>query len=185
MQTIALGKPITVSAMVIQSPDLPLPTGIVVFKADGRFLGVAPIDNTGTATLTFNSTILGLGIFDVIAYYPGDKHYAPSESLTATKNIVSVIPTTLNLSGPSSVLQGQTISLTTHIVHGGSVSPTGTIAFSDFLANIGSISVFGDVATFPVVLPPGNYTLVATYSGDSVYGGSTSLPISVSVIVVS
>lgn len=185
MQTVALGSPITVSAMVIPSPDLPMPTGVVVFKVDGVSLGVIALDATGTATLIFNSTVLGLGIFDVIAYYPGDKHYAPSESLTATKNIVSVIPTTLNLSGPSSVLQGRTISLTTHIVHGGSISPTGTIAFSDFLANIGSISVFGDVATFPVVLPVGNYSLMATYSGDSVYGGSTSLPISVSVIVVS
>jgi Bacterial Ig-like domain (group 3)/NHL repeat len=54
-------------------------------------------------------------------------------------------------------------------------TPTGTVVFSDGATNLGTVSVSASAASFTTsTLTAGTHTIAATYSGDTLYTGSTA-----------
>ncbi|MDE3103561.1 MAG: Ig-like domain repeat protein [Acidobacteriota bacterium] len=103
----------------------------------------------------------------------------------------SLISTTTSLNSSSyAVNYGQAFTLTATIQPSstGTASPTGTVTFSSATQGVlGTATLSGGTATFTssTALNVGTYNLVATYSGDSNYAGSSSSSNSNVVVTVS
>jgi hypothetical protein len=69
-----------------------------------------------------------------------------------------------------------------HSVPSAVPSPSGTVTFKEGASVLGSSTVTTNHASLTTAtLSPGTHTITATYSGDGVYGGSTSAPVTVTV----
>ena len=101
---------------------------------------------------------------------------------------VSISTTTSLISSSYVVNYGDSFVLTSAVQAAsyGATSPTGTITFTSLSQGVlGSTSLSNGNATLTqTVLPVGQYKVVATYSGDSVYAGSTSTWVTVTVSIV-
>jgi uncharacterized protein (TIGR03437 family) len=84
--------------------------------------------------------------------------------------IVAATTTTLAVSPYSSSL-GQTVTMTATVTAGA----TGTVVFSDGITPLGTVALSGGQATFSSrLLPVGQHSLVATYTGDATHAPSIS-----------
>ena len=172
----SFGQPVTVSATIKTASGTP--TGTVQFAVNGVNSGTPVVLNNGTASITLNG--LPSGTNTVTATYSGDNTYASS---TGTPLSVVVVPaatsTTLTSSATSAtaVPPGTSITLTATVASSlTSPKPTGTVTFSAGSNVLGTVPVnTAGVATLTSTnFPVGTYTIVATYSGDTGFAGSTS-----------
>jgi hypothetical protein len=77
---VAYNASLTLTAFVVYSGS-PIPTGIIVFKVGNTTIGIAALNGSASTTLTINTTVLGSGTSDIVAYYPGDVNFGPGQSL--------------------------------------------------------------------------------------------------------
>lgn len=163
------GNPIALSATL--SPATA--TGTVVFRdATLGVLGQSTVAN-GTAALTLANP--AVGVYSILATYDGDSDDTAATSSPVTTQVV-LNPTTTTLAASPG-----TATLATPITLTASVAPrtaTGSIMFLDGATPIGSALVTQGSATFLAAnLTPGNHTLHATYSGDTLNAASAAAPI--------
>ena len=86
------GHQVSLTATVRPAPGTGTPTGTVTFYDDGTQLGSAPLDSSGTATIT--TSALEAGIHKITASYGGDQNFTASTgSLTQTVNVNQAAPT--------------------------------------------------------------------------------------------
>ena len=154
------------------------PTGTVTFYNEGGYLGSDTLDVPGTWSLTTSS--LPVGCDSITAVYSGDTNFVGSSG--SVLQTVQATTTTTIVSCPSSTY-GQPITLTATISglgptpgygqSAGSVdfydSTSGTDLGSATLDNMGSASL-----TTSTLMPGGQNSITATYSGDATSAGSTS-----------
>jgi len=156
------------------------PTGSVVFSVDGANVNTTAVDATGTAS--FADSALAVGNHTVAAAYSGDTNDGPSTS-AGLAEVVRAIPTVTNLgTSASSGPNPQAILVATALGSTGP-TPTGTITFTSSSTQkmIGSATLDSSgVATVVPDLPPGSYSVVATYSGDALHSPSTSAAVAFS-----
>lgn len=154
------------------------PAGKVTFNIDGIARNPVSLDATGTATLTDSK--LAVGNHTVTAGYDGDTDDAVSSS-NSLNEVITAIPTVTDLGASTSGgATPQTILVATTLGVSGP-RPTGTITFNDGSKVIGSATLDSSgVATLAPDLPPGNYTIVAKYGGDTIHKPSTSQPVKIS-----
>jgi hypothetical protein len=89
--------------------------------------------------------------------------------------------TTLTNQSPPPVAVGQSVSLRA-TVEGTSVPPSGHLDFFDGSTLVGSVDLNGSTSAAILAWPAaGTHQYTAVYSGDTVYQGSTSSPVSVTV----
>jgi len=157
------------------------PTGNVNFLANGTIaLGTASLNGAGTAQVV-NAT-LGAGTYQITAVYAGDTDNAGAAS-AAISVIVGTIPTATDLTGASTAgPNSQTVLVSSVQDKGGaSVTPTGTVTFTNGNTTIGSATVNADgVASLTPDLGSGSYNIVATYSGDALHSPSSSVAVPIS-----
>ncbi|HEX4793533.1 MAG TPA: Ig-like domain-containing protein [Humisphaera sp.] len=154
-------------------------TGSVSFSQDGNNLGSANLISDGTATFTTSS--LPVGTDHITASYGGDSNYLASVSSPLTETVappLNAVATTVTLisSLPTAPLGG-TVQLTatvTPAVTGAAL--TGNVSFAQDGTVVGNAPVQADGTAILTTstLPLGADSIVATYSGDSSYLGSTS-----------
>ncbi len=160
------------------------PTGSVDFFANGVWIGNAPIDGSGDATL--DTTDLPAGSDDITATYSGDPNFdSATDSITATVDSANNT-TDLTYSVSSSPLtfsDSATLTATIDPTTSGGATPTGTVTFFDAGTAIASATLGGGgVASASLNnLPAGDNAITATYSGDTNYTGSTSSEMDVAV----
>ena len=155
-----------------------IPTGSVVFSADGVSVGTTSLDATGAATLSYAA--LPAGTHSITASYGGDANDAPSAS-AAVSLLVATIPTATAL-GASSVGAGSSAQATLVAAVVGTTGPipTGTVTFNSGSTQIGVATLNSSgIATLVPNLVTGSYTIVAVYSGDTLHSGSMSQPVSI------
>lgn len=177
----AAGTSITLTATVASSSGTgATPSGSVSFTRDGNALGSVNLVN-GTATLT--TSALPVGSDHITASYGGDSNYSSSASAPLTETISppanAVATTTALTSSVPSAASNTAVTLTATITPSTQgPAPTGTVNFTLDGNVLGTSPVgSGGVATFTSSsLPLGNDSIVASYSGDSSYGASTSQP---------
>jgi hypothetical protein len=179
------GQPVQLSATVgALAPATGFPTGSVVFSDGVNQLGSAVLVN-GKASLSVSS--LGTGSHSLTAAYGGDANFNPSGAQGAnsvTQNVgKNSVAVTISAS-PNPSTFGQIVTLTANFstAAGGSVSPTGSVSFSDGTISLGSSPIVGGVATLSVTsLAPGSHSVVGAYSGDNNFSAAASSVLSVLV----
>jgi sugar lactone lactonase YvrE len=155
-----------------------IPTGSVVFSADGASMGTATLDSTGVATLSYGA--LAPGIHSIASSYAGDANDSPSAS-PAVSLVVTTIPTATALGTSSTTDASAQITLVAAVVGAAGPTPTGIVTFNAGTTAIGSATLDSSgVATLIPNLAAGTYIIVAVYSGDSIHSPSISQPATVS-----
>jgi Big-like domain-containing protein/beta-propeller repeat-containing protein len=160
----------------VTSQDSGTPTGTVTFTYGSTMLCNAVTLSGGTATCTYSALPVGSDI--VTATYSGDSNFVGSSgSLNQTVNQASTtLMLTSNLN-PSGLDSPVTFTATITPQYGG--QPTGTVTFKDGATTLGSVGVSGNAASLTTTsLAMGTHSIIAFYSGDSNFTGSTSNTVS-------
>jgi hypothetical protein len=123
------------------------------FKKRNRGMGIV----LGMLILTMTFSLVGCG-----------------GSSSTPAPIVKAATTTTLSSSQSTILVGQSVTLTGHVT-ASSGSPTGTVSFLDGSTTLGTGTVSGGVATFQTqTLAAGVHNVIAAYSGDANFNASSS-----------
>jgi large repetitive protein len=155
--------------------------GTVTIYDGGIQIGTASLGGTGQAT--FTTSTLAVGTHGITVSFPGDTSYAPGASAVLTQVVNQAQPATAVTATPNPAFAGGAITLTATVKLTQSVNvPTGTVTFASGAVILGSAAVsISGTATISIALGVGNYSIVATYSGDVNDAGSASSPLSLAV----
>jgi hypothetical protein len=177
------GETFTLLAQVTAPANGPPVTGTVTFAVDGKTLGSVPV-SSGAASITVPGTT-PIGRHALTAEYSGSSAY--NSVVLKGSHAVMGIPTMVafTMSTPLTIYFGQTVSGSAEVTTSDGSTPTGTISFFDGTTNICTITVM-QAASCPASagsgFAMGIHTLTAVYSGDSTHLGSTSAPVTVTVL---
>jgi hypothetical protein len=180
---IAPGALVTFSVTVAAASG-PAPAGNVTLLDGSTSLGTSALSNGGA---TFPISSLTAGTHSITASYAADAANAAS-----TSNVVSVqvtaaaqptATTTTLAASPSTVVAGQSISLTATVRPTGTTSsPTGTVTFQDGSTALGSTPLAAGSGALAVSsLSVGTHSLTAIYGGDTANLASTSSAVTVTI----
>ncbi len=171
-----VGQVVTMTATVT-AHDGSLPTGTVVFKSNGVSIGSAPLNNSGVAVLDYAG--LQVGTDNLVAMYQGSSTLAPSTSNTVVQVVNPDVSTTAVTSAPNPSIFGQQVTITATVSPSGPPAPTGTVGFTSNGTGISGCTAVTLASGMAVckssTLPVGTDMIVATYSGDSNYMGSSGM----------
>ncbi len=182
-----VGQTVVFTATVAPASGRGTPTGTVTFTIDGHAEPPSALSVVnGVDEASFSTASLAVGAHTIDAAYSGDDSLAPSTAtppLTETINAPALRATSTQITASANPLTlGQGVVFTATVGPAtGTGTPTGTVAFT-INGQAGSpvplTEVNGqDQATFTMpALAAGRYTITAAYSGDSVFGPSTSSP---------
>jgi sugar lactone lactonase YvrE len=142
------------------------PGGTVVLKDAGVAIGSATLDASGLASITTSS--LAVGSHQLVASYAGDSFHAGSQSLPIEEIILRGTSSTL-VSTKNPSLAGESITFTATILGSGTTAITGNVVFRDGAITLTTTPVTSaGVATYTTsTQSPGDHSITATYSGDS------------------
>jgi len=154
-------------------------SGTVTFYLGSTALGSSAVSG-GTAMLT--TTTLPAGMDSVTATWSGDNNF---DGATSAAVVVMVAPSLTVTASSATIYTGQTDSITITLGTGGNaVVPTGTITLTSGSYTSTASALAAGTATIEIpanTLPAGSDTLVASYSGDTVYpAGSGSIVLTAS-----
>jgi Bacterial Ig-like domain (group 3)/FG-GAP-like repeat len=173
--SVTTGVTLTLSAALSVNGST-APTGTVTFFAGAQQLGVAAVTG-GDATVT--APITGSGTVVIRAVYSGDANYGPSTGFTSVLVTAPTATTTTLTASATTIDEQQQVTLTA-TVQGN--TPTGTVAFLNGSASIGTATISGNTATLTTSFATaGAVSLTANYGGDANNLASTSAPITVTV----
>ncbi|NYI46316.1 hypothetical protein BJ993_003396 [Nocardioides aromaticivorans] len=179
---VTIGDPVRFHASVVPTHGGD-PAGTVQFRVDGSDFGSAVALADGEATSAALST-LGLGDHTVVAVYNGTADHATSTSAAVTFRVREPLkPTTTTSSvDPVSAVTGQPVTLGATVATA-TGTPTGEVVFTVDGEEVGSAPVGpdGNASTTVTDLPVGSNPVVATYTGDDVFGPSSAAPRTVTV----
>ena len=172
--TITASQTVTVTVNVTPSgssgSSAATPTGTIVVTGGGYNSNQTL--TSGSATFTIPANSLSPGAVTLTIYYSGDSTYA---SLTTTQKVtVSAVTPTVTVTAPlnDNIANAVPVSVT---VSGpaGAQAPTGTVTLSSGSYNSTAVALSSaGLASFTIpagVLPSGQNTLTANYSGTSTY----------------
>ena len=175
------GESLTLNATVTNTSNATFTpsAGTVTFLLNGStVLGMSNLMKNGTAKLV--TTAVGTGSNQTItATYNGTTNFATSTSTAATQtvNTASTSTTVAAVAGnPSSPTYGQTLTFTATVTDTSDPSViitngNGTVTFYDGSVNLGSVPVWGGIATLPTgQVSAGTNSITAVYNGYSTNG---------------
>ena len=156
------------------------PTGSITFLSGSTTVGTSPLGPVTISQLctmiqpaSLNTTALPLGMNTLTVKYSGDTNYAASS--VAEMVDAQIHSSTALTASPSSIQQGQSVTLTATVTstQAGTPAPTGTVAFVSGNLSLGSAPLANGVAQVTTsALPAGTDAVTATYSGDVNYVSS-------------
>jgi hypothetical protein len=178
--TIIFGQTVTLTPTVAPASGATA-TGTVTFNNGGGSLGTANLNGSGVATLTLTPAV---GTYFVTANYGGSSTDAASASSPPIVVTVNPISTTATLNAvPTSLLYGQTLSLTTAVTAASGASPTGGVSFYSSSITLGSATLNGSgVASITLTPAVGSYFISAYYGGSSTDAPSYAPAVTVNVL---
>jgi large repetitive protein len=179
---VTLGNPVAFTATVSGPAGAAPPSGSITWQVSGTAGATACTSSTttlssGTATCTIDSD--EGGTYAVSGDYHGDGNYAPATSNTDTVTVTSLSTGTALTSSASPSTYGQPVTFTA------TASPSdggGTLSFSADGKTISgcsaqSLSLVGgshQATCTTSALTGGSHTILASYSGDTNYSGSSA-----------
>jgi len=98
MENVIIGSLITVTVnLTTQNPNLAA-TGVIVLQDNGSTIATQPLaplllmgNNVSGTVFTLQSSVLGLGLHNLIVYYAGDINF-PATSFTSSNLDKNIIP---------------------------------------------------------------------------------------------
>lgn len=203
--TVDSGQVLTLTPLVAPSAPFivfPTPTGSVSLLVGSQTVAKAnlvPVTSGGNsnARATISASAKGIppGTYDVQLAYSGDSNYYPSTaSITVTVNPApppKTSTTTVLSISPNKLVVGDQTTLDAQIEWSSQAAPTGSVTFSSGGLNLGTATVGTDGTGAAILtlsskgIPPGSYSVTASYSGDSQNLPSVSTPFSVTVVAQS
>ena len=182
-------SPITISATVAPTSGSGTPTGTVTFFNGTTQIG-QPTLSGGTASIQYNASSLAVGTYPITATYSGDSNYAASTSAPTTLTVTNLpsTTTTLGITASPSASQanvGSNVTFSATVAHtSGTATPTGTVTFSNNGTKLGTGTLNNSAAASYSTssLAAGQYSVIATYGGDSNYSGSASTASALNVV---
>jgi hypothetical protein len=148
-------------------------TGTISFAEVPNTLGSAPLDSTGTATITLSN--LSPGTHQVTAFYNGNSVYNSANSTALSQTIIPPPAATITLtSSANPVTVGASTTFTATVLP---KTATGTVVFSQGQTVLGSAalsSATGIATLTSEALPIGTLPITATYNGDQFNGAATT-----------
>ena len=168
-----VGQSVTFTATVSPSPG---PTGTIAFTADGATLAGCGAIALASGQAQCATSILAAGSHAMAATYSGDNNYSPSSgALTQVVNPAVVATSTTLVASLNPSAFGQSVTFTATIRP--SSGPTGTVAFTadgTTLSECGAVVLASAQAQCSTsTLAVATHAIIATYSGDSNYSGSS------------
>ncbi len=159
---------------VVYNPTLPPPTPTVrvsLGNGDGTFQAAQVFDVDSLPSCMAAADFNGDGRPDLVVGHPviGDR---------GIEVLLNAIPTTTTQGGPASSTYGQPITYTVRVTSGGAPVTAGTVTLKAGYAPISPalpLDADGQVSFSLVTLPPGTYTITASYSGTPGGAGTTGL----------
>jgi hypothetical protein len=179
----AFKAPVTLTASVAVSGNgVGTPTGTVDFYDGAVLIGAGTLSHGSTST---TSSGLSVGQHSLTAVYLGEADFTGSTS-SAVLQTVSADPTTTALTvGPNPSQFGAPVTLTASVTPtlSNPNTPGGSVTFKDGSTTLGTGSLAANgTATLTVsTLAVGSHSITAAYSGDGVFGASTSAAVTQSV----
>ncbi|WP_422928206.1 beta strand repeat-containing protein [Singulisphaera sp. PoT] len=173
------GQQIILTATVrsANNPTNPtIPSGTVQFFNGTTLLGTVNLGATSQASLLV-TTFVPAGTASFTAVYSGDTNYVKSTSNALSQVVIpGTTATSVGISGTATPNQPVTLTAFVGPLYPSNGQPTGTV---NFLVNgkvVGSGTLVNGQATLSVSsLPVGTTSVLAVYTGDSNYQGSTSV----------
>ncbi len=173
---VVFGQIVTFTALVTADfPGTGTPTGTVTFKDGTTTLGTADL-RAGAAA--FSTSALAVGTHSITAVYTGDANFNASTSFPLNQDVDQPSAITLT-SAPDPSFFGENVTLTAQVapVSPGMGTPTGSVAFMDGTAKLGTAPLISSAATFSTTaLALGTHSITAVYSGDADFIASTTSP---------
>ena len=166
-----IGQSVTFTATVTGNGGTP--TGTVTFSVDG---GAGTPATLSGGQATFTTSALTIGAHNITATYGGDTNFAGSTTaapLVQNVNQRSTTTTVASSVNPSTF--GQSVTFTATVTGSGGLTPMGTVTFSvDGVAG-SPINLSNGLASFSTAtLAVGSHKIIATYSGDANFAGSSN-----------
>ena len=171
-----LGQAVTMTATVT-AQNGSLPTGIVVFESNSVEIGSVSLNSSGVAVLIYAG--LSVGTDNLTAVYQGSGTLASSTSNTVMQVVVMPGSSTTSVtSSPNPSTFGGQVTITATVSPSGPPAPTGTVSFTSNGSAISGCTALPLTSSLTAVcmtstLAVGTDAIVATYSGDGNYSGSS------------
>jgi hypothetical protein len=171
-----VGQQVSYTATVAATSGTANPTGTVALLDGGADIpgcGLQPVDSSGRATCTVISG--GPGAHSITASYNGSPTFNPSTANPLSQR-VDKAATSTTVSASTMTDHTYTIRVAVSPTPPGAGDPGGTVAFRDGSNPIEGCSarpVSGGSASCSATVPAGAHTLVATYTGDANFDGSS------------
>jgi sugar lactone lactonase YvrE len=173
----AFGQNVTFTATVTTGVSTGNLTGTVTFYDGAATLAAnVPLNAPGTtATATYTTPALTVGLHTITASYNGDTlHFSSKSTDNSTPPLIQTVleGTATNLASsvnPSSVGQNVIFTASVKISGGGGVAPDGTVVIYDGATILGSVALNANgVATYSTsTLANGLHAITAAYGGDA------------------
>ena len=168
------GAPISLSS-VVSSGGSPITTGNVTFMDGSTALGSGvALGSTGSATFTVSS--LTVGTHTITAVYAGDATHGSSSSAPVVVTIKANLTSLTLVSSLNPARSFQPIPLAAQISSSTTAAlPTGSITFLANGVSVGTAQISASgVATLPVALAAGSYSLTASFASNATFSASVS-----------
>ena len=188
--TPSLGSTLPITVTVTPSAvNTSLPTGTVTISVDGVATQAQTITSGNPSTAAATLAAMTPGTHTIAAAYSGDTYYSSSSSASVTVTVPKVTTSTIVTPATTTPSGGASLSVSATITPATTQStlPSGTVNFTLDGTSVSSVAVVsGSPATASTTLTstsltPGTHALAAVYSGDTVYGASTSSAVTLTV----
>lgn len=182
------GTPVYLQAHLSWGSGYGAPSSYVNFWDKNNGISSVYLDAHGNGT-TQALTQIPTGSHSITAGYYGDNSLSNSVDLTPVNFTINQLATTTTLSSQQTQ---QSLTLTATVSASGTASPaTGSVTFTSGGSTLATVSLSNGtssnganqaIATFDATqLPPGQYSVVASYQGDTNYSASNSSPIALNL----
>jgi hypothetical protein len=176
------GAPVTFTATIASSATTPAGGAVSFFDA-GVKIGSGVLNAANPDTTQFTTSALAVGTHPITATYAGDNFNTAAASAPISQVVTQTVTATTVTASPSPGTAGiaETITATVKVTQGAG-APTGLVTFTSGPTVLGTANLnTSGTATIGPMLAPGNYSIIATYSGDTNDGGSQSAPLALTV----
>jgi hypothetical protein len=177
------GVPVTLNIAITKTGSTSA-TGTVTILDGASQIGTVTLTG-GTGQATFTTAALVVGSHALTVSYSGDANYGPGTSPVLNQVVNQAQTTTAEAAAPNPAFAGGALAVTATVKLTQGVNvPTGTVTFTAGALTLGSAALGASgTATVNTTLPVGNYSIIATYSGDVNDAGSASsgLPLTVQI----
>jgi polygalacturonase len=163
------------------------PTGTVTIYDGQTALASAPLQvnsNNGMELVSIPLDPLSAGVHTLTAQYSGDSNYPAFTFGSYTVAVGGGKSTSTSLTASStSMTAGESITFNASVTGPGHSTPSGTVRFTAGSINLGTVATDsnGNASITTTSLTPGNYSVVAAFTGQQGSTSSQSAPVALTI----